>query len=54
MNNKIIVTVLGCGSSGGVPRIDGDWGNCNPDEPNIKEVANDACIKCLLEIINFP
>ena len=33
MNNKIIVTVLGCGSSGGVPRIDGDWGNCNPDEP---------------------
>ena len=33
MNNKIIVTILGCGSSGGVPRIDGDWGNCNPDEP---------------------
>jgi phosphoribosyl 1,2-cyclic phosphate phosphodiesterase len=23
-------TVLGCGSSGGVPRADGDWGACNP------------------------
>lgn len=27
------VTVLGCGSSGGVPRIDGDWGACNPAQP---------------------
>lgn len=26
-------TVLGCGSSGGVPRIDGDWGKCDPSEP---------------------
>ena len=23
-------TILGCGSSGGVPRIGGDWGNCDP------------------------
>ncbi|TGY87920.1 MBL fold metallo-hydrolase [Marinicauda algicola] len=22
--------ILGCGSSGGVPRADGDWGACNP------------------------
>jgi phosphoribosyl 1,2-cyclic phosphate phosphodiesterase len=27
------VTILGCGSSGGVPRIDGDWGACNPADP---------------------
>ncbi|KAF0187347.1 MAG: MBL fold metallo-hydrolase [Hyphomonadaceae bacterium] len=27
------VTILGCGSSGGVPRVDGDWGACDPDEP---------------------
>lgn len=27
------VTVLGCGSSGGVPLINGSWGNCNPDNP---------------------
>ena len=26
-------TVLGCGSSPGTPRITGDWGNCDPDEP---------------------
>lgn len=27
------VRILGCGSSGGVPRLDGDWGECDPDEP---------------------
>ncbi|HLZ76258.1 MBL fold metallo-hydrolase [Phenylobacterium sp.] len=26
-------TILGCGSSGGVPRADGDWGDCDPLEP---------------------
>ena len=25
--------ILGCGSSGGVPRGDGDWGDCDPAEP---------------------
>jgi len=25
--------ILGCGSSGGVPRIGGDWGICDPAEP---------------------
>ncbi len=27
------VTILGCGTSGGVPRIGNDWGACDPDEP---------------------
>ncbi|MBC7770828.1 MAG: MBL fold metallo-hydrolase [Phycisphaerales bacterium] len=27
------VTLLGCGSSGGVPRATGDWGLCDPTEP---------------------
>ena len=27
------VTVLGCGSSGGVPLIGNDWGACNPTNP---------------------
>ena len=27
------VTILGCGSSGGVPRVGGVWGACNPKEP---------------------
>jgi len=26
-------TILGCGSSGGVPRVGGDWGRCDPGEP---------------------
>ncbi|WP_306016318.1 MBL fold metallo-hydrolase [Oceanicaulis sp. MMSF_3324] len=25
--------ILGSGSSGGVPRIDGDWGDCDPNNP---------------------
>lgn len=31
--DKIIATILGCGSSGGVPRIGNDWGACDPKEP---------------------
>jgi phosphoribosyl 1,2-cyclic phosphate phosphodiesterase len=27
------ITILGCGSSGGVPRLGGQWGNCDPNEP---------------------
>ena len=27
------IVILGCGSSGGVPRGDGDWGACDPAEP---------------------
>lgn len=34
---RLTARILGCGSSGGVPRIGGgkggDWGDCDPDEP---------------------
>jgi phosphoribosyl 1,2-cyclic phosphate phosphodiesterase len=33
MAQRIIATILGCGSSGGVPRIGNVWGDCDPDEP---------------------
>ncbi len=32
MSNTLRVTILGCGSSGGVPRATGDWGACDPNE----------------------
>jgi phosphoribosyl 1,2-cyclic phosphate phosphodiesterase len=33
MTGQLEVTILGCGSSGGVPRADGDWGACDPNDP---------------------
>src|SRR5690606_16172605 len=31
--DRIVATILGCGSSGGVPRIGNVWGACDPHEP---------------------
>jgi phosphoribosyl 1,2-cyclic phosphate phosphodiesterase len=31
--SRIEVTILGCGSSGGVPRLGGHWGACDPANP---------------------
>ncbi|TNF64632.1 MAG: MBL fold metallo-hydrolase [Rhodobacteraceae bacterium] len=33
MTDSLRVTILGCGSSGGVPRLGGHWGDCDPDNP---------------------
>lgn len=33
MRDRLRLTILGCGSSPGTPRINGDWGNCDPAEP---------------------
>lgn len=30
---EIRFRILGCGSSGGVPRLGGHWGDCDPDNP---------------------
>lgn len=30
---RLTFTVLGCGSSGGVPRLGGIWGDCDPTNP---------------------
>ncbi len=32
-HRRIKLTLLGTGSSGGVPRVGGDWGACDPEEP---------------------
>jgi len=31
--DKLRFTILGCGSSGGVPRLGGHWGDCDATEP---------------------
>ena len=31
--DKLRLTILGCGSSPGTPRITGDWGACDPNNP---------------------
>ncbi len=33
MSDRLRLTVLGCGSSPGTPRITGDWGACDPTNP---------------------
>ncbi|MFO6462849.1 MBL fold metallo-hydrolase [Jannaschia sp. KMU-145] len=30
---RLRFTILGCGSSGGVPRLGGHWGDCDPENP---------------------
>ena len=30
---KFRFVILGCGSSGGVPRLGNDWGQCDPKNP---------------------
>lgn len=31
--NTLKITILGCGDSAGVPRVGGDWGNCDKTNP---------------------
>lgn len=33
MTSSLRFTILGCGSSGGVPRLGGHWGACDPQNP---------------------
>jgi len=33
MTAELKFTILGCGSSGGVPRLGGNWGECDPSNP---------------------
>ncbi|MCY4152820.1 MAG: MBL fold metallo-hydrolase [Aestuariivita sp.] len=33
MSAEVRLTILGCGSSGGVPRLGGHWGDCDPTNP---------------------
>jgi phosphoribosyl 1,2-cyclic phosphate phosphodiesterase len=39
------VTILGCGSSGGVPLIGNDWGTCDPADPRNRRTRVSALIE---------
>lgn len=38
-------TMLGCGSSPGVPRINGEWGNCDPSNPRNRRLRCSALVE---------
>ena len=39
------VTVLGCGSSPGTPRPNGDWGKCNPHNPKNRRMRASVLVE---------
>ncbi|NNM75414.1 MBL fold metallo-hydrolase [Sphingomonas sp. ID1715] len=48
------VTILGCGTSSGVPRIGNDWGQCDPAEPRnarrrVSILVETACTRILVD-----
>ena len=45
MKSKLII--LGCGSSVGVPRVDGFWGNC---DKIIKKIIEPDVLQLLLKV----
>jgi phosphoribosyl 1,2-cyclic phosphate phosphodiesterase len=45
VSDELEVVILGSGSSGGVPRGDGDWGACDPAEPKNRRTRCSALIR---------
>lgn len=39
------ITILGCGSSSGVPAIGNDWGACNPSNPKNRRLRSSILLK---------
>jgi phosphoribosyl 1,2-cyclic phosphate phosphodiesterase len=42
VSDRLRLTILGCGSSPGVPRITGDWGDCDPSNPRNRRMRTAA------------
>ncbi|WP_293451488.1 MBL fold metallo-hydrolase [Planktotalea sp.] len=51
-------TILGCGSSGGVPRLGGHWGDCDPENPKnarrrcsmlVERIGEDGTTRVLID-----
>ncbi len=41
-------TMLGCGSSPGTPRLNGDWGNCDPTNPKNRRTRASMLVERIL------
>ncbi len=44
-DRQIKITLLGTGSSGGVPRVGGDWGACDPANPKNRRLRCSALVE---------
>ncbi|TPM05539.1 MULTISPECIES: MBL fold metallo-hydrolase [unclassified Mesorhizobium] len=49
MTDRLRLTILGCGSSPGTPRITGDWGNCDPHNPKNRRMRTAALVERIAE-----
>lgn len=45
MGDRLRFTILGCGSSPGTPRINGDWGACDPANPKNRRLRAAAMVE---------
>ncbi|TIT58044.1 MAG: MBL fold metallo-hydrolase, partial [Mesorhizobium sp.] len=45
MSDRLRLTILGCGSSPGTPRITGDWGNCDPANSRNRRMRTAALVE---------
>ncbi|WAJ30917.1 MBL fold metallo-hydrolase [Antarcticirhabdus aurantiaca] len=45
MSDRLRLTILGCASSPGVPRIGGDWGACDPTNPKNRRRRSSALVE---------
>ena len=45
MTDLVRLTILGCGSSPGVPRVTGDWGACDPANPKNRRMRAAALLE---------
>ncbi|ODT69798.1 MAG: phosphoribosyl 1,2-cyclic phosphodiesterase [Pelagibacterium sp. SCN 63-23] len=52
--DRIIATILGCGSSGGVPRVGNDWGACDPNEPRNRRRRCSLLVEGWLDGVEEP
>ena len=54
MTGALEFTILGCGSSGGVPRADGAWGVCDPAEPRNRRSRCSLLVRRKAEVPDAP